>query len=206
MLLADLRPHLRRLLMSLETLPSYTVDGADVQDGGLLAGAPPSWALARRVSKPVSSVQLVWQLDVSELRDAARRCAAQQSDDQALCAPESSPPLGGISFFMKFYMKFEDGGVRVDFFGLPESLPHDMLYTCKFRVQVEAIAIDYSLPAMRKPIGEITPGWSDFFQVGPMAGGWDEVAWAGHGLPISGQLSIKLTVSDVPHAAVPQVP
>jgi hypothetical protein len=149
----------------------------------------------------------VWQVDVSELRDAARRCAAQQSDDQTLCAPESSPPLGGISFFMKFYMRFEDGGVRVNFFGLPECLPHDMLYTCNFRVQVEGIAIDDPLLAMHKPLlAEYMRGWSDCFKVGPMAGGWDEVAWAGKGLPISGQLSIKLTVSDVPHAAVPQVP
>ena len=42
MLLAELRPHLRELLLLLEAQPSYTVDSTDVQDGGLLAGAPPS--------------------------------------------------------------------------------------------------------------------------------------------------------------------
>jgi hypothetical protein len=37
-------------------------------------------------------------------------------------------------------------------------------------------------------------GWSNVFELGPMAGGWDEVAWASKGLPSSGLLNIKITV------------
>ena len=42
-------------------------------------------------------------------------------------------------------------------------------------------------------------GFYDFFGMGPMAGGWDESAWAAKGLPTEGRLHIKLTVSSVQH-------
>jgi hypothetical protein len=38
-------------------------------------------------------------------------------------------------------------------------------------------------------------GLKNLFKIGPMAGGWDDVAWASKGLPSSGPLTIKLTVS-----------
>jgi hypothetical protein len=37
--------------------------------------------------------------------------------------------------------------------------------------------------------------WRRFFGVAAMAGGWDDAAWAAKGLPTSGKLTIKLTVS-----------
>jgi hypothetical protein len=42
-------------------------------------------------------------------------------------------------------------------------------------------------------------GTSDFFKPGPMAGGWDEAAWAAKGLPTSGKLVVAGTVSNVGH-------
>ena len=38
-------------------------------------------------------------------------------------------------------------------------------------------------------------GWSNFFKTGHMAGGWDESVWASKGLPTTGVLTIKATLS-----------
>ena len=207
MLLAELRPHLRRLLMLVEAKPGYTVDSTDLRVGGapgvLLPGAPASWALGRRASKPVASVQVEWQLDVSALRDAARRSAAEQQTTSLLC-PNSSPPFGGISFTMKMYCAYEDGGVNFRLYGRPITLPDDIYYLCNYAVEVKGFA---SFPAgalKPKPIpGHGMRGVGDVFSLGCLAGGWDEAAWARKGLPSSGHLTIKLTVSDLPHAPVP---
>lgn len=42
-------------------------------------------------------------------------------------------------------------------------------------------------------------GFHDFFELGAMAGGWDEAAVAAKGLPTSGDLPITMTVSEVAH-------
>lgn len=46
------------------------------------------------------------------------------------------------------------------------------------------------------------PGWArnswgirDFFELGPMAGGWDEAAWLAKGLPASGDVTFTLHVT-----------
>jgi hypothetical protein len=110
--------------------------------------------------------------------------------------------MGGIPFFVHFSFQVENGGVKLGVYYMPGSLPSDMLYTGKFRLQVESF--DTRVSSLQKPLpGNRTRGWADFFSLGPMAGGWDEAAWAAKGLPTSGQLTIKLTVSDVPQAMVP---
>jgi hypothetical protein len=204
MLLAELRPHLRRLLMLVEAQPGYTVSSTDLREGGLsqrLAGAPASWALRRRESKPAVSTDMVWRLDVSQLRDAARRCAAEQRE-MVMVSPAVAPPLGGIGFGLQLIFGYEDGGVTLGFDCVPTTLPNDMFYSCRFRLQVGTLPpLNVSSSMVEPELGSMVWGWPDF-GVGPMAGGWDEAVWAGKGLPSSGQLSIKLTVSDVPHAAV----
>ena len=187
--------------MLAEVRPSYVVAAADLQEGGLLAGAPRGWGLGRRVSKPVTSVQLVWRLDVRELRDTACRCATEQ-DRMTVNSPEATPPLGGTAFRIKNVLGYQDGGVKVGMYGFPANLPDDVIYACKYRIQVQ----DFDRGTTPRPkLGSVMSGWSEYFQLGPMAGGWDEAAWVAKGLPASGQLTIKLTVSDVPHAMVPLV-
>lgn len=202
MLLAELRPHLRHLLILGEAKPGYTVDGTDVREGGLLAGAPASWAMGRRVSKPVSSVQLLWRLDVSALRNSAHRCAAEQQTISMLC-PDTSPPLGGIGFTMKLYCRFQDGGVQIGLYGRAQSLPKDMYYMCSIGIGLDEFAEPPGCPVPKPIFGSAMRGTRDVFSLEPMAGGWDEAAWAAKGLPTSGQLTIKLIVSDLPHAVVP---
>jgi hypothetical protein len=203
MLLADLQTQLRQLLLLRDAQEKYHVQAADLQEGGWLIGAPPSWTLGCRVIKPVSSVQLVWHLNVSELRDAARRSAAKQCFVR-LVSPEVSPPLGGIDFGMPCFCVFGDEGVKLGLHYGPTNLPKEMTCMGTFTSDVEGYGTcTYALP---KPMRGKLTGWPDHFDLGPMAGGWDEVAWAGKGLPASGPLSIKLTVSGLPHAPVPRAP
>jgi hypothetical protein len=192
-LLPEMRPLLKRLLLFRDAHAGCAVTSTDLQEGGLLEGAPASWALGSRVSKSVSSVQMVSQVDVSELRDAARRSAAEK-DVTLLRCPGESPPLGGVDFGVTLYIEWKEQGVEVGLFCTPRNLPGDMFYMSRFRVVVE----DFNTMAfvMVKPVcGNDMRGWGDYFDLGPMVGGWDEVAWARKGLPTSGQLTIKLTVS-----------
>lgn len=197
-LLADLRPQLRRLLLVREAQADYSVQSADLREGQLLAGAPASWALGRRVVKPVGSVQLVWQLDVSKVREAARHSFASQTHKSLFC-PEASPPLGGMAFGIKVVCESAEGGVKFGLYCGPEKLPKDMCYKATFKLAVEGY--DSLTHVMSKPEGRSTwRGYSNFFGLGPMAEGWDEVAWAGQGLPTGGKLTIKVTVSELSHA------
>jgi hypothetical protein len=41
---------------------------------------------------------------------------------------------------------------------------------------------------------------ADFFKVGPMKNGWDDVAWAAKGWPTSGELEVTLEVTKVFHS------
>jgi hypothetical protein len=198
MLLAELRPQIRRLLLLRAAQSDYPVKDADLREGGRLAGAPPSWGLWRRVIQPLGSVQLVWQVEISKLRDAARRSAAEQEDVDVDSPP--SPPLGGISFGLQL-CDFEEG---VALYVGAKNLPDDMFYLGTFEVQVED-----SEEFARHSENQVECGWNgwpDVFGLGVMAGGWDEVAWAGTGLPSSGHLTIKLKVSELSHVQVPLEP
>jgi hypothetical protein len=179
MLLAELQPQLRQLLLLRDAQEDYNVEAADLQEGGWLAGAPPSWALGRRASKPVRSVQLEWQLDVSELRDAAHRSAAKQGFVRLL-SPEVSPPLGGINFGMQLACRFVDAGtstgVKLGLYFGPKNLLGDMSCICTFRVEVTDFQT-YTI-TLRKPGRRKVTGWADHFEVGLMAGGWDK-RWHG---------------------------
>jgi hypothetical protein len=203
-LLSELRSHMWQLLMLRDVQGDYVVKGPDLQEGELLAGAPPSWALGGRVSNPVSSVGLVWRLDVSDLRDAARRCATDRCTAR-LCSPMVTAPLRGTVFRVALDCDWHEGGVSIGAFGQPCNLYADMYYMCSFRWQVEGGGTLACV--MGEPYrGVDLSGWGDVFDVGCMAEGWDEVAWARKGLPTSGQLTIKFTVSALLHAAVPPAP
>jgi hypothetical protein len=200
-LLSELRSQMKQLLMLRDVQGDYVVKAADLQEGQLLAGAPLSWALGRRVSKPVSRVGCVWRLDVSELRDAARSCAADRSI-VVLRAPKVTPPLHGTEFCVAIECVSEEGGVDISLYGVPDNLYPGMYYMCTFSWQVNDGGAFTCI--MEEPYaGDDMSGWGDAFGVGLMTEGWDEVAWARKGLPTSGQLTIKLTVSGLPHAAVP---
>jgi len=91
------RAQVQQLLMLLQGDPAFDLTAAQLQS--LLPGAPSSWALPRRVSRQVSSVQMVRMLDVEAIR--SNHCialiAARSSAYQPLilrncssCAPTLS--------------------------------------------------------------------------------------------------------------------
>lgn len=201
-LLSGLRSHMKQLLLLRDVQGDFNVKAANLQEGGLLAGAPPSWALGCRVSKPVSRVKLVWQLDICELRDAAHRCAADGCTVE-LCSPTVTPPLQGTEFSMSLECDSEEGGVGISLYGHPCNLYAGMFYHCTLKVHVKNVITDTAATPQPHRFGDDYMWWEDFFGVGRMAGAWDEVAWAKAGLPTSGQVTIKMTVSGMPHTAVP---
>lgn len=92
----------------------------------------------------------------------------------------------------------------------PANLPADTLCQCSFsREWVATDSLKWGgwdewggseSEVSRKAIhcfkaGGVGRGWRDFFDVGPMPGGFDEAAWAAKGLPTSGQIVLKLTVN-----------
>lgn len=148
-----------------------------------------------RVFKPVSSVAMVWHVDVSELRDAARNCARGGRTTQL--SSRTSPPLGGIAFNMLLECVSLEAGVEVGFFCQPFKLAVGMY--SMFNCMVEVVGCETMQAHARRP-NRSGRGWSNFFGV-TIEGGWDELAWASKGLPINGELTIKVTVSGVPHVA-----
>ena len=203
-LLAELRPQMRLLLLLRDSQNDYTVNEADLQEDGRLAGAPPSWLLGRRVFKAVASVQLVWQLEISKLRDAARSCAADQEVIEVRSPP--SPPLGGVDFGLKVMCDVAEGGSQLGLYFGPDNLPDDMFCQCTFLFGVDGADPTHRIAVLDEPHGgDEWSGWG-WFGLGPMAGGWDEVAWARMGLPTSGHLPIKLKVCELSHVGVPHMP
>jgi hypothetical protein len=198
MLLAELRPQIRRLLLLRDVYSEYSINAADIQEGGRLADAPPSWALGSRIIRPVASVQLVWKLEVSKLRDAARRSATEQLATHV--ASPLSPPLGGINFGATFRCTAQDGGSQVGLYFGPKNVPSDMFYMGTFKVNVEGRESTAYAGVNQVHCGNEGFFWQDCFGLGAMANGWNEVAWVIKGLPTSGHLTIKLEVSKVPHA------
>jgi hypothetical protein len=196
MLLAELRPQIRQLLLLRDAKADYMVTDTSLLEGNPLAGAPPSWVLEQRVVKPVGSVELVWQLEVCKLRDTARLAAAGKHAIE-VHSTRASPPLGGIDFVLSTICHGYTGDTRIGMYCTPHNLWTDM--TCVYDLEIEVVGFHKFKTSCRQPDRD-GYGGGNIFDVGSMAGGWDEVAWAGKGLPTSGQLTIKLTVSKVSHA------
>jgi hypothetical protein len=138
-LLSELRPQIGQLLLLRDVQKAYRVEHADLQEGGLLAGAPGSWALGSRVSNPVGSVQVVWQLDVSELRDAARRSASEQCKIEVPC-DVASPSLRGIAFDFRIRLQSKEDGVQIDLSSRACNLYAGMFYIALTKLRWRVLA------------------------------------------------------------------
>lgn len=196
---AQLRPHLKQLVMMRSAKASITAAVLKSQ----LADAPPSWLLGKRIITPVNDVQLTWELSVGDLRDTAKRCAAERKVHY-LASPDSTPPLGGLDFRLMVVCRPEvsSGAASIDMIVAPADrwIPSDAW--CSYTVKLSAPPLTaFSTEAQYKLRRKAFSCFPNFFKVGPMAGGWDEAKWAAKGLPASGTLAVKLTVSKVGHVA-----
>jgi hypothetical protein len=187
----DLRKQLGKLLMLRCAKPGLVLQPSNLQEW--LPGAPASWGLGARLSKPVSSVSFTWVLQVSKLKETALRCVAEQRAVRLTSLPDVSPPLGGIAFEGRVRCVAEDGGCKVGVFVGAANIPLDGFHSFSYTVAAAGVNKSFHTPAAIK--ADTIVGFSDFFGIGVMASGWDEVAWSGKGLPASGDLPFTITVS-----------
>jgi hypothetical protein len=196
--LADLRSALVKLLVMRSAQPVVEVKLSDLR---WLRGAPPSWLLGLRSSRPVSSVSVTWDLDISTLRDTAQRCVTGD-EIVSIHSYAASAPLGGFSFTMSALCVPQNAATAEGRAGC------QVLFSVRYSNFVAGIAVpSFKFKLVTEgghQVADVTPvghtgAHCNLLQLGMMAGGWDEVAVAAQGLPTSGVLPITLTVSETGH-------
>jgi len=194
LLLNQLSKQVGKLLMAQQAQP-----GLPLKDPhSLVPGAPDSWALGKRASKPPSSVQVTWELEVSKLRQAAQDSARQQKRVD-LDSPTVSPPLGGVEWGLTVVASWDAGkkGSEINIYADPQSLPAGMCLQYAYDIKATGLSVSGYAPVADAQHA----GWGrrDAFSLGPLPSGWDEAGWASKGLPAAGQLDLTLTVTSVGH-------
>jgi hypothetical protein len=167
-----------------------------------IPGAPASWSLGKRASKEVSSVRVVWALQVSKIKEAALRSSSEQATGRhppQILSPCSTSPLGGLLWSLLLSCRqATTGGGTVGLFTAVLNAPKGTFWGARVTIAVAGC------PAFSQEMILQAPtciGTSDFFKTGPMAGSWDEAAWAAKGLPTLGKVKITGTVSKAAHCS-----
>jgi hypothetical protein len=164
---------------------------------------PASWLLPVRDIRPVSSVNVRWELDVSALRKAALYSGSGKQ--KAVLRSPASRLLGGVRWGMKMYCDWDASrkGSTIDLYACAESLPAGAVCSCTYTlkyVATDKCGIETAAGSRKdtKHSEANEPwGWEDVFGVGAMSGGFDEAAWAAKKLPADGTITLHLTVEDV---------
>lgn len=202
MVLASLQPQLQRLLMLQTLQPGYLSTGSISQSRlqDLVPGAPSSWTLGQRASSTVDSVSVRFIVCVSDIRNNLQRCAEKRVSTSTAIAI-TTPPLGGVGFSVKLKCTWKSdlGGPVFGLFVYPRDMPSNA--PCAFTGKLAAGGIDLKITKLRPACGgNRSVGKLDFFDLGAMAGGWDEAA---KGLPpVTEQLDLRLTITSVGHANI----
>ena len=154
--------------------------------------APRSWVLGPRQLQPAPrSVSVSWELCVSELQEACIRAASTQTYVKLVC-PSRSAPLCGVAYTISAECKGSSRGTQPGLFIKAQDVSADVF--CGIAATIKAGSIQRSDEHDTNE-GTSGRGWSNFFKTGHMAGGWDESVWASKGLPTTGVLTIKATLS-----------
>lgn len=140
-------------------------------------------------------VQVVWPLSISELRRAAQRSVEQRRVVSLRC-PSTSAPFGGMTWALELHADGKEGqGATIGLFCVPQNAPRDVWYRFAAKFEVDgAPQLSGTMSCARALGRRVGRGYQDMFEVGCMAGGWDEEAWAATGLPSEGELRLTLTV------------
>lgn len=191
---------MKRLLLARATDPEFQPTAAEVQD--LFPKAPHSWQLQQRKHKAVDTVQLTWPVSVADIKDAARRsnnATDKKSAVVQLKSPSFTPPVGGQAWQLVMSYNRTEEVTSVGVFAIPALPSDDMFYKSCFMLSFTGGLGDTE--AGWTPVLKASTSWgySDAFEIGPMADGWDDVKWAAKGLPASGEIEVKLTVTAVKH-------
>lgn len=179
--------------------------GASEEAGQVMSGAEcSSWFLDSRQYTGRhgglnDGVELLWELPVSKLK-AASMCACTGKRTVTLESDAVTPPLQGVCWGLRvdceFGMSGQGAGSKLCVthmgYSVPRNLPKGIFFMSSHIISISSPA--RTLNGVRSRLATAGWGWSDFFSLGVMAGGWDEAAWAAKGLPTDGTLQLKLKV------------
>jgi hypothetical protein len=164
-----------------------------------LTAWPDSWFVGPRQYTAQDSVQLTQQVDVSQLREAAVRCA--QGKKKEHLNSRASGPIQGLTWQLSVSIDgTNSAGTRIGVFAGPAANDVGFItqpaYSFSYRATADVgdrrvLDKTGSAPSL---LWKLLWGPSDAFGLGYMSGGWDEAAWAAAGLPSSGSLSFNLSL------------
>jgi hypothetical protein len=197
-LLGGQQKQLRQLLLLQASVSQTTAK--DIK--AVIPSAPASWLLGPRTTKKAGSVRVEWGVDVSAVKQTAQAVAASRTT-QWLSTRQSpiSAPLMGISWQLKLLLKWRADsaskqGVTLCVRAAAANLPPGTV--CKATYTLECVGFMGPLcgtASFKKGVGGT---WGrNFWRLAPMPDGFDEAVWAANGLPTSGQLVFRLTMTDV---------
>ena len=195
LLLAPMRDQLLQLLQLLQVVPDFGNDAAVrfwfFQKFEWWAPNPPdSWLLGKRQPKAQLPCAVTWLLPVSELKQLCETAAASKSSARCV-SPGVTPPLRGCAYSINLVAQFERGGVKVGVSALLHN-SGKLLAKCSATFMGGAVIKSFKNQLIA---GNNSLGFGDFFEIGPMAGGWDEAAWSAKGLPTQGNILFQVSVS-----------
>lgn len=164
---------------------------------------PASWLLPVRDIRPVSSVKVTWELDVSVIQKAARNGASRQQ--KAVLRSPYSRPLSGARWGMKLFCDWDASrqGSTIDLYACAESLSAGSACRCTYTMEYTAADRSGIKTAVgcRRETNHFEAnepwGWDDVFGLGAMSGGFDGAAWAAQRLPADGSIVLHLKIEDV---------
>lgn len=170
-----------------------------------IANAPDSCYWGSRASDEAAGiVGCRAQLSVSDIKQASCRVFEQQLPSDSLMLTEPQVPLVGAEFRPQLVFRSSEAGTTLGFFvkQLPSSSKAgtQVFIHIDFSVDLGPVsrsgnALSCSSRVQGQEGSVLCAGWHDVLQIGPMAGGWDDVAWANKGLPTTGAVDIGIKVS-----------
>lgn len=176
---------LRRILWNRQG-GEFKAELASIED------TPKSWQLDQRQIVPIVPARVVWQLSVQHLKQACLKAYEEQKSEVLLS--RHSPPISGFAWRFTLDIEAKEAGVTLNVYFGPVKMSTSFFLSFHFSLNCNGKAAQQRVPCMK---GNYTWHIDEFPDVGVMAGGWDEAAWAAQGLPTEGDLVFELEVSHV---------
>lgn len=203
LLLGGLTSPLKLLLALRQARRGCEVDAGMIADHIPLA--PFAWRQQQRVFRHntlrSSGVQKSWAVDVASIRQMCGSCVQQRVT--VSCTSPATPPLGGCDWVMELDCEYVDGeqGARVSLYSRLGSLLAGTFVEDAYEMSCSApgFSMVISTGTACRSHARRTYGRQDCFDLGVMAGGWNQEAWASKGLPAAGELVFTLRITSVGH-------
>lgn len=140
MLLCELQPQLKQLMMARLADPTRHVTLEDLKEG--VPDVPPSWFCPRRPpSKQDLSggVQVQWVVPVADIRKACQDSFRQRKTVNLL-SPDRTAPLGGLSWSINVCCKWDDEAeeTSIGVYSIPTNAVSGGCYSVSFELECAA--------------------------------------------------------------------